>query len=130
MATYRKEKIPFYIFPKDNALWSLACLYDEFIDKDTGETYPSFTVLTKEAIEPIATIHNSKKRMPLIVAEDHFENWLSNQHSLKDINVNKILISEHDIDYYPISANTKTKDSNHLWIDRKTTDKSLQIQLF
>lgn len=125
-----KEKIPFYIFPKDNSLWSLACLYDEFIDKDTNETYPSFSILTKEAIEPIATIHNSKKRMPLILKEEHFDAWLSLDHQFKELNATKMSVSESEIDYYPISANPKTKDSNNIWIEKKTIDKSLQIQLF
>ncbi len=45
-------------------------------DKETGEVIPTFTILTTEADELMTRIHNSKKRMPVILTEHEEMLWL------------------------------------------------------
>jgi putative SOS response-associated peptidase YedK len=55
---------------------SLAGLYSEWISSVSGEVTFSFTVLTTAANELMADIHNSKKRMPLILERENEDLWL------------------------------------------------------
>jgi len=47
-----------------------------FSNQETGEIYPTFSVLTTPANPLLAEIHNEKKRMPLIISPQDRENWL------------------------------------------------------
>lgn len=56
--------------------FAFAGLYSEWVDKTTGEMRNTFTILTVQANALMSKIHNSKKRMPVIVAKDHELDWL------------------------------------------------------
>ncbi len=47
---------------------------------DDGEVYESCTIVTTEANELMAKIHNSNRRMPVIIDPDVRDIWLSNDH--------------------------------------------------
>jgi putative SOS response-associated peptidase YedK len=108
-----KDKLPFFVFPKSQDLFSMAGLYSEWIQPKTLRKIKTFTILTCEANSFLAEIHNSKKRMPLLLAETEIEPWLSD--SLIEINQVKILaesqIEAHLIDKRIInSKNPNVKD--------------------
>lgn len=69
-----KIKIPFYIFLKQEPLFSFAGLYDEW-GQDEREKARTFTIITTEANELIAGIHD-KKRMPVIIPRKDRDSWL------------------------------------------------------
>jgi putative SOS response-associated peptidase YedK len=70
------KKIPWYITVKDEDIISLAGLWDEWVESTTGEIFSTFTIVTTEANELMARIHNSKKRMPVILDRNVEEKWL------------------------------------------------------
>lgn len=76
-----KQKIPWYIFHSDNRIISLAGLYDQWIFDRTGEVFNTFTIITTEANELLAEIHNSTKRMPAILEPHEERLWLDNSAS-------------------------------------------------
>jgi putative SOS response-associated peptidase YedK len=71
---------PFYISRKDDKPMAIAGLWEEWIDRSTGEILHTFTIVTTKANELLSKIHNNPKlpepRMPLILTEDSEENWL------------------------------------------------------
>jgi putative SOS response-associated peptidase YedK len=71
-----KLKIPYNIGLKEN-LFSIAGLYSRWKDPATGEYVYTYTVLTTEANGLMATIHNSKKRMPVIIPREYEKDWLN-----------------------------------------------------
>ncbi len=71
-----KNKIPYFIFIKDNSLFSMAGLYDEWPGPDNKKLF-TFTIITTEANELTAGIHD-KKRMPVIIQKKDREEWLDN----------------------------------------------------
>ncbi|MFH0974766.1 MAG: SOS response-associated peptidase [Spirochaetota bacterium] len=71
------SKIPYYIFLKDNSLFGMAGLYDEW-DAPGNEKLYTFTIITTEANELTAGIHD-KKRMPVIIQKKDREAWLNNK---------------------------------------------------
>ena len=77
------RKIPWYIFRSDSDLMSLAGLWSEWTDTSTGEQLNTFSVITTDANELMAKIHNSKKRMPVIIEKGSENVWLD-PHSEKE----------------------------------------------
>lgn len=72
----REKKYPYFIRLKNTNIFSLACIYDSWADKETGEITQSFSILTTSANSLMEQIHNEKKRMPVIISLDHEKHWL------------------------------------------------------
>ncbi|MGQ9621497.1 MAG: SOS response-associated peptidase [Bacteroidales bacterium] len=70
------RKIPWYIYRADGDIMSLAGLWSEWNDNDTGNIIKTFTVITTDANEMMARIHNTKKRMPVVLEKKSEEVWL------------------------------------------------------
>lgn len=74
--TVGKEKIPYFIYPAAGSIFSMAGLYDQWQDPISGIVKKTFTILTCPANELMAEIHNSKKRMPVILDSTQEKDWL------------------------------------------------------
>ena len=72
-----KKKIPYFIQLKEHPVFSIAGLYSRWVDRSTDARYYSYTVLTTEANAMMSTIHNSKKRMPVILPREYEKDWLN-----------------------------------------------------
>ncbi len=70
-------KVPWYIYHSTDSIFSLAGLCDTWNDRSTGETVSTFSIITTEANDLMAEIHNSKKRMPVILDRDEEQIWIS-----------------------------------------------------
>ena len=70
------RKIPWYIYRADDGIMSLAGLWDEWVETSTGEIFRTFTIVTTTANDMMAVIHNSKKRMPVILDKNEENRWL------------------------------------------------------
>lgn len=73
--TEGKNKFPYFIYLKSEEPLFLGCLYDTWVNNQTGEIINGFSIITTEANELLAEIHNTKKRMPLILNEDKISKW-------------------------------------------------------
>ena len=71
-----KEKIPWYIYRSDNEIMSLAGIYDEWEETNTGQVISTFSILTTDATDLMAEIHNSAKRMPLVLDKNLEQQWI------------------------------------------------------
>jgi putative SOS response-associated peptidase YedK len=71
------KKIPWYIYNADNEIMSLAGIYDRWVENTTGEIYTTFSIITTDANELMAEIHNSKKRMPAILEKSTERMWIN-----------------------------------------------------
>jgi putative SOS response-associated peptidase YedK len=70
------EKIPWYIYHSENDILSLAGIYDNWIQDNTGEVFNTFSIVTTEANDLMAHIHNSDKRMPVILNKSSETQWI------------------------------------------------------
>lgn len=68
-----KDKQPYAIALKSGEPFALAAICDDWRDPKTGELVKTFTVLTCEPNEMMATIHN---RMPVVLHRGDYERWL------------------------------------------------------
>jgi putative SOS response-associated peptidase YedK len=71
------EKIPWYIYHADEEIFSIAGLFDHWVETSTGEVLNTFSIITTDANDLLAVIHNSKKRMPVILDRKSEFNWIS-----------------------------------------------------
>jgi putative SOS response-associated peptidase YedK len=71
-----KTKIPYYIHLNDQSVFAFAGLWDAS-RKDTGELVESCVHITQPANSLLAEIHNSKRRMPAILAAEDRQIWLA-----------------------------------------------------
>jgi putative SOS response-associated peptidase YedK len=84
-----KDVIPYYIFLRNEAVFSLGAIFDVWHNPATNETVQSFAVLTTPANTLCSEIHNGGKnpyRMPLIIHRENEEQWLDNSLKANDIN--------------------------------------------
>ena len=79
---WRKEnggKTPYYVTGNEQAL-AFAGVYDEWQKGESPLT--SFSVITTDAAPDLEFLHH---RMPLLLKEDQFEDWLSGTTNIEDI---------------------------------------------
>jgi len=70
-----RGKIPHRILLKSEQPFAFAGLWDEWLDRATGELRPTFTIITTEPNELMASLHN---RMPVILPGPEAERaWLA-----------------------------------------------------
>jgi putative SOS response-associated peptidase YedK len=69
------EKIPWYIYHSENEVLSIAAIYDDWTENNTGELFSTFSIVTTEANDLMANIHNSGKRMPVILNRSAEVRW-------------------------------------------------------
>jgi len=79
-----KEKRPWYIYHIENEILSIAGLYDEWVETNTGKVLSTFSVITTDANDLMAEIHNSAKRMPVILDKMNEIKWINPDTSLSD----------------------------------------------
>ena len=70
------KKIPWYIYRADSEIISFAGLWEEWVESSTGEMFSTFSIVTTSANEMMAEIHNSAKRMPVILDKQAEKQWI------------------------------------------------------
>jgi len=73
----KKQTFPYYIHLKAHRLFAFAGIWDAWTNKETKETLKTFSIITTQANPLLAKIHNTKKRMPVILRPEHERRWLS-----------------------------------------------------
>lgn len=73
---FNKVKYPYLITLKKETIFSLGCIYDTWVDQSTGEIKNTFSILTTAANPLMEKIHNTKKRMPLIIKSEDEAAWV------------------------------------------------------
>lgn len=71
-----KTRVPYFIRMKDKEPFAIAGLWDTWIDKKTGNTLLSSTIITTDANSAVTELHD---RMPVILSADHYETWITNR---------------------------------------------------
>ncbi|MBL7927586.1 MAG: SOS response-associated peptidase [Bacteroidia bacterium] len=74
--TANKIKYPYYIQLKNSPFFSLGAVYDTWLNTETQSTHHTFSVVTVPANTLMQQIHNTMKRMPLILTPDTEKKWL------------------------------------------------------
>ena len=78
-----KSKDKYQIFSAEEELFAMAGLYSFWRNPADGEPKNSFTILTTEANETMAYVHNHKKRMPVVLKKEDESAWLDTQNKIE-----------------------------------------------
>ena len=98
-------KQPFYISHKDSSLLPMAGLFEYWKDPETGQMITSASIITRESVGSIATIHH---RMPVMLPKDRWSMWLGTT-SLSEAQVPEYLDlletpdAEAGLQFYPVA---------------------------
>jgi len=105
----KSKTYPFYISMKDESPMALAGLWEEWVNKETGEILPTVTIVTTHANNVMEIIHNNPKaegpRMPVILPKERQNEWLGKCETDEDKNkLQQLLIPfpEEKLNYYPV----------------------------
>ena len=71
-----RKKEPHYIYMPEHRPFALGGLWSDW-HSPVGENIRTCSILTTAANDLLSVIHNSKKRMPLILDEDKWDIWLN-----------------------------------------------------
>ncbi|MBI3234395.1 MAG: SOS response-associated peptidase [Bacteroidetes bacterium] len=80
----KSKTYPFHISAADGNPLALGGLWNEWLDKETGEIIKTVSIVTCEANKAMKIIHNNPKaegpRMPFIIPKEHQDYWLDTDH--------------------------------------------------
>ncbi|MCR6642458.1 MAG: SOS response-associated peptidase [Sporocytophaga sp.] len=112
-----KEKIPYFIYLKNTEIFSLAGIFDECTIKDAEgneEKFQTFSVVTTCANGLMEKIHNSKKRMPVILNPEKEALWVSESATKEEINELLLPYPDEEMNAHTISKliTSRTESSN------------------
>jgi len=101
-----KTVIPYYIYLKNEEIFSFGGMYEFWRNPTTNETLQTFTILTVPSNELCTQIHNGGKnpfRMPLIIGRENEEYWLND--TLKTADIQQLFrpFDNDEMDAYPIA---------------------------
>ena len=74
-----KHKQQYLIGLPQQELFAFAGLYSQWVDTSTGEIRNTYTLLTTEANALMSEIHNTKKRMPVVLQREDENKWLDHE---------------------------------------------------
>lgn len=98
-----KVKYPYFIHHRSEKIFSLAGLWSSWTDKSTGELRETYTVLTSQANPLLEKIHNSKKRMPVVLPREFEKDWLNPLLTREDVTALCEPIDDRQLEAYTIS---------------------------
>lgn len=107
-----KEKIPHFIHPKEREFFLLAGVFSHWMDKKHNELITTFSIITTEANEFMAEIHNTQKRMPLMIDERNVDSWIDNGLSKASIKELMNPCDDFNMAAYPVSKILSAKNVN------------------
>ena len=99
---YNKKKYPYFITLKDEPIFSMAGIFEDWVDRATGEVFNTFSIVTCPANPMMAIIHNAKLRMPVILTKENERIWIREQLPQSEIQdlmqpLNENLMTAHTI---------------------------------
>lgn len=115
------KKIPYYIYVKDEPIFSMAGVYDSWLDRSTGEVISTFSIITTEANELTGYIHNTKHRMPAILNQEDEEKWLDPKLEKSDIEQLLLPFPADQMDAYVINNDFLKKKADDPMILNKVS---------
>lgn len=109
--TVGTQKIPYYITCTHNEIFSLAGIYDEWVN-EKGILQKTFSILTTEANSLMRTIHNTKHRMPVILKDSQEDDYVTGKLNKIELQIpfESNLMKAHTISNTILSKNHNTLD--------------------
>lgn len=99
------KKVPYFIYLKDEDIFSMAGIYEEWKDPETKQKIRTFSIITTEANSLMKDIHNTNFRMPVILLKEDEEKWTYPVLRKKDIENLLLPLEELPLEAYIVKNN-------------------------
>jgi putative SOS response-associated peptidase YedK len=111
---FQGKKYPYFINRQDRDIFSFAGIWEEWVDASTGELVKTYSILTTEANALLQQIHNTKKRMPVILPRNSEKPWLQDGLTGEEILGMAKPLQDGELGAHPISKliTSRTQDPN------------------
>ena len=98
-----RKKYPYYIKLKNHIPFALAGIWDAWENPETEEIVKTFSVITTQANSLLEKIHNTRKRMPVMLQREKERVWL--EENLDEQRIQSMLspYDVKDMEAYPIT---------------------------
>ncbi|HBF35956.1 MAG TPA: hypothetical protein DDW50_01390 [Firmicutes bacterium] len=106
------KKYPYFIYLKNKDIFSFGGIWEDWTDYLTGEIVQSFSIITTDANPLMAMIHNTKKRMPLILPRESEKEWLDNHLSNEELKTLMVPFDENKMEAHTISKLITSRSGN------------------
>ena len=115
-----KKRYPYYIYLKSRKIFSLAGIWDTWTNPEKDKTVKTFSVVTTEANDLMSKVHNTRKRMPLILPMEKEQAWVDVE--LDEPSVKEIMLpyDSSEMEAYPVE--NKLNKLGHNTSDKTVTD--------
>ncbi len=102
-----KNKYPYFIQLRGGVPFTMAGVFDHWLNARTGKIISGFSILTTEANPLMEKIHNRKKRMPVILQADKQEAWIEFKLDPIDLSLG---FPEDKMEAWPVSKLITARD--------------------
>ena len=109
---HKAKKYPYYIRMADGSAFAMAGIWDDWQNKSTGENIRTFSIMTTGANELLAQIHNTRKRMPVILKQEDEARWLSDGLDRDEIKNLLVPYDGDDLCAHPVSKLITARGKN------------------
>ena len=96
------KSFQYYIKLADHQPFNFAGIWDKWQNHEAGAETRTFSVITTEANPPMAQIHNTKKRMPVMLSRENEKKWIDNNLKKTDIEFLLKPYNEEEMEAYPV----------------------------
>jgi len=110
--TMGKNKYPYFIQLQNGEPFAFGGIYNTWVNKDTGEIFNTYSIITTSANPLMAKIHNSKMRMPLIIPKEKEQQWIDKDLKQNEIEQLMLPFDEHLMEAWTISKLITNRKEN------------------
>jgi putative SOS response-associated peptidase YedK len=106
------DKFPYYIKLANSEAFAMAGIWDTWENKQSGEQKNTFSIITTSANKLLEEIHNTKKRMPVILKREDEKKWLEPDLDIKQIKAMLTPYDDSELEAYSVSKLITKKGQN------------------
>lgn len=110
--TLGKQKYPYFIQYKDSEVFAMGGIFNDWINRETGKTEHTFSIITTPANALMSKIHNEKLRMPFILQKGFEHHWLNTNLIEAEISDMMQPLPDDQLKAHPISKLITNKNKN------------------
>lgn len=107
---HQGKKYPFFLHLKKGKSFALAGLFDKWLDPGSGELIHTFALITAPASPLLSRIHNTRRRMPVVLEREKEKDWLKTQANPENLLSLLSIPGDEVFDYYPVYIKNAVKN--------------------
>ena len=106
------KKYPYYIRLGNHDTFALAGIWDNWSNEVSGETRNTFSIITTRANSLMERIHNTRKRMPVILRREDEQRWLGGKTDREQIISLLSPYNDNEMEAYKVSPLISRRGEN------------------